>query len=343
MHSKPNFHRIFNPDLPIVKDGWKGNVSANGRFFNDTIIENLSMRDVLKWKLSRNPQRKEKKQDTFQLQTLPLVDFASKENKIVWLGHSSFIIVVDGIVLLTDPCFFNLPPCKRKALIPCSIKSLKPIDYLLISHDHRDHFDQKSAEHILTNNPNVTALIPLKASRLFDSKTLKKISKQEAGWYQEYKTGKNIRIIFLPAKHWGRRGLNDFNRVLWGSFLIVSGNTKIFFAGDSAYDEHLFKEIRQLFGDIDVCMLPIGAYSPPFLMQKAHMNPEEAVQAFSDLGGRYLIPMHYGTYDLSDEPLSEPITRLHQYISTKGMEHQVKELSVGEKCWITDGYKNIGR
>ena len=176
----------------------------------------------------------------------------------------------------------------------------------------------------------------IEASKLFASKALKKIPVQEAGWYQEYRMGKNLRIIFVPAKHWGRRGLNDFNRVLWGGFLIMDGNTKLFFAGDSAYDPCLFKEIRQLFGDMDICLLPVGAYSPPFVMQKAHMNPEEAVQVFSDLGGRYFIPMHYGTYDLSDEPLSEPIKRLRQCLSDKGMEHRIKELAVGERCWITN-------
>jgi len=336
MHTKENFKRIYNPDLSIKKDGWKGNVTINDRFFNDTIIENSKMGDALKWMLSRNPQRKEKKRDTFQLQILPLVDFTSKENHIIWLWHSSFIIVIDGTVLLTDPCFFNLPPStKRKVSIPCAIDSIKPIDYLLISHDHRDHFDKKSVEALIKNNPDMKALIPLNGSQLFEGKKLDKIKRQEAGWYQEYNFENDVRIIFLPAKHWGRRGLNDFNKTLWGSFLIIADNIKIYFAGDSAYDEQLFKEIRQLFGNIDICILPIGAYSPPFMMQTNHLNPEEAVQAFFDLGGRCFIPMHYGTFDLSDEPLGEPIQRLRRCVAEKGIEHQLKELAVGEKYFIT--------
>jgi len=174
-------------------------------------------------------------------------------------------------------------------------------------------------------------LIPLNGSRLFSGKKLRKINRQEASWYQEYNISEDIRIIFLPAKHWGRRGLNDFNKTLWGSFLIIANGMKIFFAGDTAYCEDLFKEIRQLFGDIDICLLPIGAYSPAFLMQREHTNPEEAVQAFSDLGGKLFIPMHYGTYDLSNEPLGEPIVRLRQRAIEKGVENQIKELSVGEK------------
>jgi L-ascorbate metabolism protein UlaG (beta-lactamase superfamily) len=331
MHAQQDFKRVYNPDLSFVKDDWQGNVSANGRFYNDTIVETAPFRNVLKWQLSRNPQRKEKKQDTFQLQVIPITDFAKNEDYIVWLGHSTFVISINGTLLLTDPIFFDLPTGKRKVSLPCDVNDLQNIDYLLISHDHRDHFDRKSVEALIENNSEMTALIPLGGNRLFRGRKLREIKQQEAGWYQEYNISEDIRIIFLPAKHWARRGLNDFNKTLWGNFLIISGDTKIFFAGDTAYCEHLFKEIRQLFGDIDVCLFPIGAYSPAFMMQNSHTNPEEALQAFSDLGGKLFIPTHYGTYDLSDEPLGEPIKRLRQRAAEKGIEHQIKELAVGEK------------
>ena len=264
MHTEHDFRRIYNPDLSIVKDDWQGNVSANGRFYNDTVVEKAPMREVLKWKLRRNPQRKEKKRDTFQLQMLPIENFEKNKDYIVWLGHSSFVISINGILLLTDPVFFNLPNAKRKMALPCNPDNLKNIDYLLISHDHRDHFDEKSVKIVTDNNPKMKALIPLNGSRLFNGKKLNATKRQEAAWFQEYNLTNDIRIVFLPAKHWGRRGLNDFNKTLWGSFLIINKNKKIFFAGDSAYDEHLFKEIRQIFGDIDICLLPIGAYSGIF-------------------------------------------------------------------------------
>ena len=222
--------------------------------------------------------------------------------------------------------------------MPCDIDDLRNIDYLLISHGHRDHFDKKTVESIVKTNPDMEALIPLSGSRLFNGQRLRETKRQEAGWYQENNLANDIRIIFLPAKHWSRRGLNDFNKTLWGSFLIIANGTKIFFAGDTAYDEHLFTEIRQLFGEIDICLLPIGAYAPAFLMQREHTNPEEALQAFSDLGGKLFIPMHYGTYDISDEPLGEPITRLRKNAIEKGIEYQIKELAVGEKYLIINDY-----
>jgi L-ascorbate metabolism protein UlaG (beta-lactamase superfamily) len=335
MHDNKNdIKRISNPNLPVLKERWAGNIIIDGKFFNDSIVEKAPTWDVVKWKLSRNPQKEEKKNDTFQLQVVPLNGFSKHTNSIIWLGHSSFLINIGGISMITDPCFFNLPSGKRKTPLPCMVDSLKSIDYVLISHDHRDHFDKKSVESLAGNNPDIEALIPLNGSRLFKGKKLSNIKRQEAGWYQEYNLADSIRIVFLPAKHWGRRGLNDFNKTLWGSFLIIKDNLKIFFAGDTAYDETLFKEINNLFGDIDVCMIPIAAYSPQFLMKHEHVNPEEAVQIFQDLSGKCFIPMHYGTYDLSDEPLSEPIKRLKKLAEKNGCRTQIKKMDVGEVFFI---------
>ncbi len=320
-----------NSDLPIIKYGWKGNIVINGEFHNDSIQEKPPLWDVIKWKLSRNPQREEKKSDTFKLSSYHLDSITKSDDKIIWLGHSSFIIIVNGFTLITDPSLFDLSMVKREVLIPCDENCLSQIDYLLVSHDHRDHFDKKSVGIIAKNNPNIETLLPLNASRIFDTDELSNITKQEAGWYQEYKTKDNIRIIFLPARHWGRRGLFDFNKTLWGSFLIIVGDIKIFFSGDTAYDDKIFKEIQFEFGDIDICMLPIGAYSPKFVMKTSHTTPEEAIKIFNDLGGKLFIPMHYGTYDLSDEPLGEPIKRLEKCFDTEEHRKKLKKLIVGEE------------
>ncbi len=324
-------HHKTNSDLPVIRDGWKGNVTINGRFHNDSIQEKPPLWDVVKWKLSRNPQREEKKSDTFKLSNCHLGHITKSEDKIIWLGHSSFVIIVNGITLITDPVLFDLSSIKRQVPIPCDVNCLRQIDYLLVSHDHRDHFDKKSVGVIAKNNPTIEALVPLNASRLFRSDALSSIVKQEAGWYQEYSIKGDIRIIFLPARHWGRRGLFDFNKTLWGSFLIIVEETKLFFSGDTAYDDRMFKDIQSEFGDIDICMLPIGAYSPGFLMKTSHTTPEEAIEIFNDLGGKLFIPMHYGTYDLSDEPLGEPIRRLNEYFGTEKHKDKLRKLTIGEE------------
>jgi L-ascorbate metabolism protein UlaG (beta-lactamase superfamily) len=228
---------------------------------------------------------------------------------MVWLGHSSFLIRLNGITLLTDPCLFKMPFFPRYIDLPFELKLLKNIDYVLISHGHRDHFDVPSLKIIKEANPNATYLIPLEMGKMLESLGIRNY--QEAGWYQAYSPIKELEINFLPAKHWHRRFLWDTNTVLWGSFLIQSSNTNIYFAGDTGYHSH-FQEIGSLFPNIHYCLMPIGAYKPSFMMQKAHTSPQEAVQGFHELNGKIFVPMHYGTYDLADEPLSEPEKILRQ-------------------------------
>ncbi len=332
MSSEPIYYnKQLNAQLKTVKPEWDGNTYIDGRYYNETVVTTAPIWSVLKWKLSRNPQWKEKKEDKFQLTTVSDCNFDCEKDIIVWLGHSSFYISINGVRILTDPCFYDLPTSKRKVKVPYDLSSISRLDYMLISHDHRDHFQERAVKEVISYNSNLTALVPLGASSLLD-KQLERSKIQEAGWFQEYNLSEksNVRIVFLPAKHWGRRGMFDYNKVLWGSFLIIYGDRKIFFAGDSAYDKEMYNEIKSLFGDIDICIMPIGAYAPQWLMSQEHMSPEEAYEAFIDLGGSIFIPMHYGTYDLTDEPLGEPLQRTLQCFSKNNKLNQLRILSVGE-------------
>ncbi|MDA3879583.1 MAG: MBL fold metallo-hydrolase [Prolixibacteraceae bacterium] len=320
--------RKINPDLPGVKESWAGNYYRNGRFYNNNVVKRPPLSKVLKWKFSKNPQKLEKRNDQYSLKVKNPAPFSNKSDGVTWLGHLTFLISVNGINIITDPVLYDIPTSKRLVKLPLSDKSFYPVDYILVSHDHRDHFDKKSMKKIKVLNPQVEVLMPLGAERLFSSRKMKGIKRQEAGWFQEYIINEDVQIIFLPSNHWGRRGLFDFNKTLWGSFLIVTDTIKIYFGGDTAYGDH-FSEIHELFGDIDVCILPIGAYSPAWLMSESHMSPKEAAKAFLDLGGIYFIPGHYGTFDLTDEPLSEPILRLEKELDFLGRLHSLKELSVG--------------
>ncbi|RLD76922.1 MAG: hypothetical protein DRJ07_15485 [Bacteroidetes bacterium] len=318
----------YNTDLEIIKKGWKGNILIDDEFANNgTKDQKFTPFDILKWKMSKNPQALEKKDDNFALKVIENNDFLkSQEDMIVWLGHATFFIRIGGKTIITDPIFYDMPMVKRLAAMPCEVSDLNNIDFLLLSHGHRDHFDKKSITALHQNNPNIEALVPLKLADFFDKE---KITNQQAGWYQKFKTGAGIEIYFMPAKHWNRRGAFDFNKTLWGSFIIKANGKTIYFAGDTAYGEH-FSEINRFFGSIDYCLMPVGAYKPDYIMKESHISPNEALKAFSDLKGETFIPMHYATYDLADEPLGEPL-RILQENNTK---YNIKILDIGEQFKI---------
>ncbi len=320
---------LLNLDLPLINPAFKGNYMANGRFQEGSHGSNVpSYSTVLRWQLSANPQKEEKKRDPFRLKVMPGRSFLQQDNVLVWLGHASFFIQLNGVSLLTDPCLTDLPLIKRQVGLPCPLREFYGIDYLLLSHGHRDHYDTKSVNRLIYQNPQMALLLPLKLSELLGNQR-KRVNYQEAAWWQQFRTKEGVDIYFLPAKHWNRRGLLDLNRNLWGSFLIKTREISIYFGADSAYGPH-FREIREIAGAPDICMLPVGAYKPPYMMQEAHMNPEEAVQAFHDLQANVMIPMHYGTYDLSDEPLGEPVRQLESLRQEGKIQGELRFMEVGE-------------
>lgn len=304
----------FNPQLKFIKEGYQGNPVVSGRFVNEDREFGAGFSKVLQWMFSKNPQRAEKKQDTLRLEARPdHTIFENGPDAFVWLGHASFLYRINNKLLLTDPCLYDLPGIKRQFPSPFRTHELKQLDYILLSHSHRDHFDSRSMREILRGNPGVKVYCPLKMQPLVHRVGGKHIT--EAGWYQEFpqdETG--IRISFLPSKHWNRRYVHDTNRELWGAFWIGSEKQSIYFAGDTAYHTH-FSDARQLLPALKHAFMPIGAYKPNYMMKSSHTSPQEAIQGFTDLGAQYFVPMHYGTYDLSDEPMSEPMNLVRAHLS----------------------------
>jgi L-ascorbate metabolism protein UlaG (beta-lactamase superfamily) len=334
---------VSNPDLEFVKRDYRGNIVIDGIFCNADVKDKSPTWKVVKWKLSPNPQRAEKKKDTFRLKTV--IDKSFIENNddvIIWLGHSFFYMRLNGTVYLTDPIESNLPTAKRKIAVPYEINELGKIDCILLSHAHFDHFNIPTLEKIVAANPKVEILGPLGMNTLLKGEKFASIKRQEAGWFQTFKTENNT-ITFLPAKHWSRRGLLDFNKVLWGGFAITSGSTKIYFSGDTAKEPDFFAAIDSIYNGFDLCFIPVGSYSPRFLMEEEHVNPEEAIELFQTVHGKHFIPMHYGTYDLSDEPLGEPIRLLKENALQMDIINRIHDISVGEPLYLDNLFnkKNI--
>ncbi len=252
--------------------------------------------------------------------------------RLTWLGHAAALIQLPGLTLLTDPVFsrraspFSLVGPERLVPSPLGPVDLPALDAVLLSHDHYDHLDEASIR-ALARSFDPLFVVPLGVGALVRGWGARRVL--ELDWWQ-YVDLAEWRLHGTPAKHFSGRGLTGRNATLWaGWFLEPRGEgPSLYFAGDSGY-AGLFTEIGERLGPPEVALLPIGAYRPRWLMEPVHVEPEEAVQAFRDLGARHFIPIHWGTFDLAEEPVHEPPQRLRACAAAHGLTDRVHLLDVG--------------
>ena len=334
---------LRNDALPTVRPGYPGNKLFGNEFANGEELFEPRLATLLKWQLSANPQKEEKKRDTWVPDVMDCTEFLkSTEEGLVWLGHSTFLLRIEATTFLFDPVLFSSLGLKRRHPLPCRPEDLINIDFLLLSHGHRDHLDEQSVKLLTQQNRTMQILAPLRMEPVLRTMAPSICQIQEAGWWQKYSidwanigwAGSEdgpVDIYYLPAAHWHRRGLADVNQVLWGSFLIRVRQTNklIYFAGDTAYADH-FEAIEARFGPLDIVLMPIGAYKPAYMMAKSHVNPHEAAKAVNVLRAGHIVPMHYGTFDLSDEPASEPLRQLTEVAAGGMLRGELHAPAVGE-------------
>jgi len=251
--------------------------------------------------------------------------------RLTWLGHASWLVQLDGVSLLIDPVLRDAINVVIRRNVPPGVppEKLPPIAASLVSHNHYDHLDLPSLEQVRA--PVITGL---GHQRIFRGGA--RLPCTELDWWGSTKVGA-VTVHYVPSQHWSRRGLNDANQMLWGGFVIEGSSARLYHSGDTAYFEG-FKEIGRRYPGIDAAMLPIGAYDPAWFMSKQHMNPEEAVQAFEDLGARRFMAMHWGTFKLTDEPLDEPPQRLDAEWTRRGWQREkLHVLAVGESLTVGNG------
>ncbi len=255
-------NRTNNPALKTILPTWEGTpLDKNGCFMNHEFPNSNDFSKALKWMTQKNPQKELKKNDTWKMPVITDDGFLnSTEDMIVFLGHATFFIRLGGKQILIDPVFGTLPFQKRYTEFPISTDKLVNIDYVLVSHDHRDHCDEDSIKLLQKQNPKAIFLTGLKMKSVL-GKWAKANEIQEAGWYQQYKLDDDLEINFLPSRHWSRRSLNDTNKHLWGAFVIKSNDKTIYFGGDSGYGSH-FKEVGSLFPNIDVALIGAASIRP---------------------------------------------------------------------------------
>jgi N-acyl-phosphatidylethanolamine-hydrolysing phospholipase D len=271
------------------------------------------------------------------LDMVPNDGAALRENStaptITWIGHSTFLIQLDGINLLTDPIWSHRTSpvwfAGPRRLVPPGVRleDLPRIDAVLISHDHYDHLDLATVTR-LARAHHPTFFVPLGVRPWFESLGINRVV--ELDWWRAARLGPLV-VTAVPAQHSSGRSLllDDQNERLWASWVVAGPQRRLFFAGDTGYHAGL-AEIGRRLGPFDVATLPIGGYSDFRYHHPNHLSPEETVQAFEDLKARLLVPMHWGTFELNREPFREPPDRLMAEAFRHGLEEHVAQLSPGQ-------------
>ena len=241
---------------------------------------------------------------------------------VTWIGHATWLVQSEGVNILIDPVWANwLGIVKRVRLPGLALHELPPIHLVLITHAHFDHLHLGSLSKIACGQPIVT---PKGVGDLVKNRGFGEIV--ELAYWDQIACGP-LTITFTPSKHWGARMVHDTHRGFGGYLIRNSAGRTIFHCGDSAYFEG-FTRIGET-ADIELAMMPIGAYDS-MSGREVHMNPEEALTAFADMGAKHLMPMHYGTFPLGGEPMHEPLERLHRAAAARTLSHQVSVPEEGQ-------------
>ena len=235
-----------------------------------------------------------------------------------WIGHSTILLQMGGLNVITDPVFSERASPVQWAgprrVMPSalSLEALPPIDIVLLSHSHYDHFDKPATKWLAEHHPTATWIVPLGLSKYVKGFGVREAI--ELDWWGTTEV-RGMHVTATPARHFSARRLGDRNKTLWCGYAIAHGDRRAYFAGDTAYHPE-FSAIGERAGPFDLVMMPIGAYDPRWFMHVVHVDPEEALQGLEDIIASdpdartpLVLGIHWGTFRLTSEPMDEPPTR----------------------------------
>lgn len=253
----------------------------------------------------------------------------ARSPSLTWIGHATFLVRMDGVTFLTDPIFsdraspvpFAGPPRLVSPGVP--LHALPAVDLVLLSHDHYDHADVRSVKQLAARGASFVVPLGL-------GEWVRRLGGEaiELGWWQEVEL-QGVRIQAVPAQHFSGRSLGDRDRRLWTGWVVTGATRRFYHTGDTGYSPD-FATIGERLGPIDLAAVPIGAYRPSAIMHSVHTTPEEALHIGLEVRARHIVAMHFGTFDLADEPLDEPPRRFRGEAQRLGL--------APDRAWIL----NIG-
>lgn len=235
-----------------------------------------------------------------------------------WIGHSTVMLQLGGLNVITDPVFseraFPVQWMGPRRVMPPAVplEALPPIDVVLLSHSHYDHFDKPAIKWLAQHHPDAMWVVPLELGKYVTDFGVRHVT--ELDWWESADV-RGLHVTATPARHFSARRLGDRNKTLWCGYAISHGEHRAYFAGDTAYHPQ-FSEIGRRLGPFDLVMMPVGAYDPRWFMHVVHVDPEEALQAYADVvrGSPparvpLMLGIHWGTFRLTTEPMDEPPRR----------------------------------
>ena len=244
-----------------------------------------------------------------------------------WINHSTYLVHLQGKHLLTDPVFCNrcspVPGVgpKRRHAPALKIEQLPRIDYVLLSHDHYDHLDKAAVLKLSERFPHLLWIVPYGVKKWFKKLGIEKVV--ELKWWEEVHLNSYLKVTAVPAQHFsGRKGTHK-NPTLWAGFVLedLLLNKRMYFVGDTGYNEQDFKTIGEKFQTMDLSLIPIGSYAPRVFMAPVHIDPEHAVIIHQEVKSKLSLGMHWKTFRLSDEPMNQPPYDLFLALQERNIHH----------------------
>jgi len=265
---------------------------------------------------------------------LALINSPAPLPRVTWIGHATALVQYDGVNFLTDPhltrypffCDFWVDPRYTEPAL--SFEQMPAIDFVVISHNHHDSLDHRTVDRF---GDSVIWYVPLGVKAWFVNRGISAERVVELDWWQSHRFDEHVEITFTPAQHWSRRGLWDNDESLWGGWAVDINGFNSWFAGDTGYNEQYFKDIGRRLGPFRLAMIPIGAYAPRYFMGSIHIDPAQAVEIHLEVGARQSLPIHWGTFQLTIEPILEPAQLLTEEMQRRGLPlDEFRPIRIGE-------------